>query len=35
MMLEKKPDAALLGLPGRMQMVGRRMLMPSRKPRRE
>ena len=26
-MLEKKPDAALLGAPGRMQMVGRRMLI--------
>ena len=35
MMLEKKPDAALLGLPGRTQMVGRRMPMPSKKPRRE
>ena len=34
MMLEKKPDAALLGLPGRTQMVGRRMLSPSRKPLR-
>ena len=34
MMLEKKPDAALLGLPGRTQMVGRRMLMPSTKPLR-
>ena len=34
-MLEKKPDAALLGLPGRMQIVGRRMPMPSKKPRRE
>src|SRR6185437_3622781 len=34
-MLEKKPDAALLGRPGRMQMVGRRIEMPSRKPRRE
>ena len=32
-MLEKKPDAALFGLPGRMQMVGRRMPMPSKKPR--
>ena len=32
---EKKPLAALFGLPGRMQMVGRRMPMPSRKPRRE
>ena len=34
MMLEKKPDAALLGLPGRTQMVGRRRLMPSTKPLR-
>ena len=33
MMLEKKPEAALLGLPGRTQMVGSRMLMPSKKPR--
>ena len=34
-MLEKNPDAALLGSPGRMQMVGRRMPIPSMKPRRE
>jgi hypothetical protein len=34
-MLEKNPDAALLGSPGRMQMVGNRMPMPSMKPRRE
>ena len=34
MMLEKKPEAALLGLPGRTQIVGRRMLRPSRKPLR-
>ncbi len=34
MMLEKKPDAALFGLPGRTQMVGSRRLMPSRKPLR-
>ena len=34
MMPEKKPDAALFGLPGRTQMVGRRMPTPSRKPRR-
>ena len=34
MMLEKKPDAALFGLPGRTQMVGRRMLMPSSRPLR-
>src|SRR5262249_61236817 len=33
-MLEKKPLAALLGRPGRMQMVGRRMPIPSAKPRR-
>ncbi len=33
-MLEKKPDAALFGSPGRTQIVGRRMPMPSRKPRR-
>ena len=34
-MLEKKPEAALLGRPGRIQMVGSRMPMPSMKPRRE
>ena len=34
-MLEKKPEAALLGVPGRMQIVGSRMPMPSMKPRRE
>ena len=34
MMPEKKPDAALFGLPGRTQIVGRRMPMPSKKPRR-
>ena len=34
-MPEKKPEAARLGRPGRMQMVGRRRPMPSRKPRRE
>ena len=34
MMPEKKPEAALLGLPGRTQIVGRRMPMPSKKPRR-
>ncbi len=34
-MEEKKPDAALFGLPGRTQMVGRRMPMPSMRPRRE
>jgi len=31
-MLEKKPEAALLGKPGRMQIVGSRMPMPSMKP---
>jgi hypothetical protein len=35
MMLEKKPEAALFGLPGRTQMVGRRMPTPSKKPLRE
>src|SRR5215204_2408036 len=35
MMPEKKPEAALLGLPGRTQIVGSRMPMPSKKPRRE
>ena len=34
MMLEKNPDAARLGVPGRTQIVGRRMAMPSTKPRR-
>ena len=34
MMPEKKPDAALFGLPGRTQIVGSRMPTPSRKPRR-
>src|SRR6516225_8838128 len=34
-MLEKKPDAALFGRPGRIQMVGRRIPIPSMKPRRE
>ena len=34
MMLEKKPDAALFGVPGRTQMVGSRMPTPSRKPLR-
>ena len=33
-MLEKNPDAALFGAPGRMQMVGSRMPTPSTKPRR-
>ena len=33
-MFEKKPDAALLGLPGRTQMVGSRMPMPSNSPLR-
>ena len=32
MMPEKKPDAALFGLPGRTQIVGRRMPTPSRNP---
>ena len=31
-MFEKKPDAALLGVPGRMQMVGKRRPMPSKMP---
>jgi hypothetical protein len=35
MMLEKNPDAALLGLPGRTQMVGSLSPIPSKKPRRE
>ncbi len=30
-----KPEAALLGLPGRTQIVGRRMPIPSKIPRRE
>ena len=34
MMLEKKPEAALFGLPGRTQMVGSRRLMPSTSPLR-
>jgi len=34
MMPEKKPEAALFGLPGRTQIVGRRMPMPSMNPRR-
>ena len=34
MIEEKKPDAALLGLPGRTQMVGNRRPTPSRKSRR-
>jgi hypothetical protein len=34
MMLEKKPEAALFGRPGRTQIVGRRMPTPSRMPRR-
>ena len=34
MMLEKKPDAALFGLPGRTQIVGRRMDIPSSRPLR-
>ena len=34
MMLEKKPDAAWFGLPGRTQIVGRRRPMPSMNPRR-
>ena len=33
-MLEKNPEAALFGAPGRMQMVGSRMPTPSTKPRR-
>jgi len=31
---EKNPEAALLGLPGRTTMLGRRMPTPSQKPRR-
>ncbi len=34
MMPEKKPDAALFGLPGRTTIDGSRMPTPSRKPRR-
>ena len=34
MMPEKKPDAALFGLPGRTTMLGSRMPTPSQKPRR-
>ena len=34
MMLEKNPDAARLGLPGRTEIVGSLMATPSRKPRR-
>ena len=34
MMFEKKPEAALFGLPGRTQIVGRRMPMPSSSPLR-
>jgi hypothetical protein len=34
-MLEKKPEAALFGAPGRMQIVGRRMPMPSKVPLRD
>ena len=34
MIPEKKPDAALLGLPGRTTMLGSRMPTPSQKPRR-
>jgi len=33
MMLEKKPEAARLGVPGRTQIVGNRIATPSRKPR--
>jgi hypothetical protein len=33
-MLEKKPETAWFGLPGRMQMVGSRIPMPSTKPHR-
>ena len=32
MMLEKKPDAARFGLPGRTRIVGNRIPMPSKKP---
>ncbi len=35
MMLEKNPDAAALGFPGRTQMLGRRKLTPSKNPLRE
>ena len=34
MMPEKKPEAAMLGLPGRTTMLGSRMPTPSQKPRR-
>jgi hypothetical protein len=34
MMPEKNPDAALFGLPGRTQIVGRRSPTPSKNPRR-
>jgi hypothetical protein len=34
MMLEKNPDAARFGLPGRTQIVGSRTPTPSTKPRR-
>ena len=34
MMPEKNPEAALFGFPGRTQIVGRRIPMPSKKPRR-
>lgn len=34
MMLEKKPDAARMGFPGRTQLAGRRLLAPSTVPRR-
>jgi hypothetical protein len=34
MTLEKKPEAALLGRPGLMQMLGSLMPIPSIKPRR-
>ena len=34
MMLEKKPEAALFGLPGRTQIVGSRIEMPSSRPLR-
>ena len=35
MMPEKKPDAARFGAPGRTQIVGSRIAMPSMNPRRE
>ena len=34
MMPEKKPDAALFGLPGRTTIEGKRSPTPSQKPRR-